>query len=246
MSQKQGISRFSEESQKLFDDMNQTDLRTLREIVILQNINVLIAMSSSEIDLIRYSYGWNLNYLWSPTIFQNTNYDFTSIPDFVIEKNFSRGPKYDASERQIMFYKTNLILKKARPVKTWQPSDKSFQGWYARKGYRESLTEYIYWRKRSYAFRSYRSWQTWLYSYTSWTIAERQSLNCSSEYWSIPRASSTAIRICRYVQKRHENTRCSTDRNVIISLIDTSRTWTTWTRRSAIWRRRKLRFKCRT
>ena len=55
-------------------------------------------------------------------------------------------------------------------------------------------------RERIHASRSRRSWTTWLYSYTSWTTAERQALGSSFECWWAPTASSTATRICRCIK----------------------------------------------
>ena len=58
-----------------------------------------------------------LTYKRSLATFQKTNYDCFSIPDSVIRKNCSRGPKHDQSERQIMFFKTKKRLQKARQSK---------------------------------------------------------------------------------------------------------------------------------
>ena len=55
----------------------------------------------SEIRIVYCSYGRNLKYKRSPTTTQEANCDFTSIPGFVTKKNSSRGPKHDASERQV-------------------------------------------------------------------------------------------------------------------------------------------------
>ena len=110
MSQKQKINSFSEESQKLLVDMNHTEIFELCE-----NSAKLQCHDSqvfSEIGIIYFSCGRNLKYSRSPTTTQKTNCDFTSIPDFVVKKNSSRGPKRDASERQIMFFKAKETLRK--------------------------------------------------------------------------------------------------------------------------------------
>ena len=92
---KQRINRVSEESQKLLDDMIQTEIFELYENA---------AKHQCPDCIIYCSCGRYLKYSRSPTTLQKTNYDFTSIPDIVIKKNSSRGPKHDASERQVMFF----------------------------------------------------------------------------------------------------------------------------------------------
>ena len=109
MSQRQEINKFSEESQQLLVDMNHTEIFELCENSAKHqcpDYNVF-----SEIGIIYCSYGRNLQYSRSPTTLQKTNCDFTSIPDFVIKKNSSRGPKHGVSERQVMFYKAKHMLK---------------------------------------------------------------------------------------------------------------------------------------
>ena len=96
MSQKQEINRFSEESQKLLDDMNHTEIFELSENPTKHQRPDCNAFS--EIWIMHCSCGRNLKYKRSPTTFQKTNCDFTSIPGFVIKKNSSRGPKHGVSE----------------------------------------------------------------------------------------------------------------------------------------------------
>ena len=48
-----------------------------------------------------------------------------------------------------------------------------------------------YWRKGSHALRSHRSWKTRLFSHTSRTVTERQTLDSSFECWW---ASETSLR----------------------------------------------------
>ena len=112
VSQEQEINRLSEDSQKLLDDMNQSEIFERCENSAKHQCpdwNVF-----SEIGIIYCSCRRNLKYSRSPATFQKTNCDFTSILGFVIKKNSSRGPKHDVSERQVMFHKAKQMLKKAR------------------------------------------------------------------------------------------------------------------------------------
>ena len=115
MCQKQEINRFSEESQKLLDDMNQTEIFELFENSAEHECPDCNAYS--EIGISYCGCGRNLKYSRSPTTLQKTNCEFTSIPGFAIKKNSSRGPKHGASERQVMLYKAKQMLKKARQSK---------------------------------------------------------------------------------------------------------------------------------
>ena len=83
-----------------------------------------------------------MKYSRSPTTFQKTNCDFTSIPGFVIDKkNSSRGRKHGVSERQVMFHKAKQMLKKARQGKHGNHPT-IFLRWYEQQGYRKSLAEH--------------------------------------------------------------------------------------------------------
>ena len=115
MSQKHEINRFSEESQQLLVDMNSTEIFKLFENSAKKKC--LDCNSCTEIGIIHCSCGRNLKYKRSPTINQKANCDITSIPGFVIKKNFTRGPKHCQSERQIMFFKAKGMLKNARQGK---------------------------------------------------------------------------------------------------------------------------------
>ena len=121
MSQKQEINRFSEESQKLLEDMNQTQIFEFCE-------------NSAKLQCSER----NLKYSRSPTTLQKTNCDFTSILGFVIKKYSSRGPKHGQSERQIML---KQMLKKARQAEHAN-HPKILSRWYEQEGYRTSLTEH--------------------------------------------------------------------------------------------------------
>ena len=59
-------------------------------------------------------------------------------PWLVIKKNSSRGPKHDASERQVMFFKAKQTLKKATQEKHGSHPT-ILSRWYAQEKYRDSL-----------------------------------------------------------------------------------------------------------
>ena len=113
MSEKQEMNKFSEESQQLLEDMNQTEIFELCESS--EKNNVVVAIPLRNRDFVFFcSCGINLKYKRSPTTTQKANCDFSSIPGFVIKKNSTRKPNHGQSERQIMFFKAEEMLKKAR------------------------------------------------------------------------------------------------------------------------------------
>ena len=115
MSQTQKINRFSEESQKMRKDMNQTEIFELCEIS--TKLQYSDCNSLTEIGINYCSCGRSLKCKRSPTKFQQDNYDFNSIPGYIIKKNSSRGPKHGQSERQIMFFKAKDMQRKAKNKK---------------------------------------------------------------------------------------------------------------------------------
>ena len=173
------INRFSEKSQKLLEDINRTEIFELCENS--AKLQCLDCNSFTEIGIIYCSCGRNFKYKQSPTTTQKANCDYTSIPGFVIKKNSSRGPKHGQSERQIMFFKTKEMLKKARQEKHGSHPTK-LSRWYEQEGYRRSWAEHNIGEKEIMALRSHRPWNTWLHSYTSWTDTERQTLGSSFEW----------------------------------------------------------------
>ena len=124
----------------LIADMNQTGILELCENS-AKHQQCHDCNAFSEIGIIYCSCARNLKYSRSPTPFQKTNCDFTSIPGFVIKKNSSRGPKHGASERQIMFFKAKEMFKKARQGKHGNHPT-IFSRWYEQEGYRKSLAEH--------------------------------------------------------------------------------------------------------
>ena len=116
MSQKQEINRFSEESQKLLADMNQTEILEFCEKFCKTSMSWLQCFLRSRDHPLQSRKTFEVlaeSYL---TTLQRTNCDFTSIFGFVTKKNSSR-PKHGVSERQVMFYKAKQMLKKARQKK---------------------------------------------------------------------------------------------------------------------------------
>ena len=207
---------------------------------VLQNFNVLIAIRlRKSVSFIAVA-GDILKYSRSPTTLQKTNRDSTSILGFAIEKNSSRGPKHSASERQIMF-KAKEMLKKARQSEhDGHPSILS--RWYAQEGYRRSLAEHNIGEKEVMLFDRIAFER---HDFSS-TRAERPQ---NAKHWVLRlnvdgrqkrlrqrQEFADASKQCR------KNDRCSLGGNATISETDTSRTSTTSTTRSAIRRRRKLRF----
>ena len=150
MSQKQVINRFSEESQKLLEDVNQTQIFELCENSAKPQRPD--CNSFTEIVIIYCSCGRNLKYKW-----ESYNNPEGQLPGFVIKKNnSSRGPKHGAgaSERQIMFLMAMEMLKKARQSKHGgHPT--------ILKMVAQRIPKVIggaqYWRKRNHPSRSHRS-----------------------------------------------------------------------------------------
>ena len=164
MIQNQEINKFIEESQQLLVDMNHTEIFELCDNS--AKLQCPDCNSFTKIGIIYCSCGTYLKYKRSPTTFQKTNCDFTSIPGFVNKKNSRRGPKHGASEGQIMSFKAKEMLKKARQQKHGSHPTIPAR-WYAQEKYRKSLMEPNIDEKRSHAFGSHRSFKTRLYSYTS-------------------------------------------------------------------------------
>ena len=77
MSQKQEINRFSEESQQLLEDMNQTEIFELCENS--SKIQCPDCNPFTEIGIINCSCGRNLKYKRSPTSTQKAHGEYTSI-----------------------------------------------------------------------------------------------------------------------------------------------------------------------
>ena len=96
MSQTQKINRFSEASQKLLQDMGQTEIFELCE-----NSTKLQCSdwnSFTEIGIIYCGCGRNLKYKRSTTTKQKEDYDYTTIPGYINKKNSCRGRKYVPSD----------------------------------------------------------------------------------------------------------------------------------------------------
>ena len=92
LSQTQKFNKFSKESQELLADMNNTEIFELSENS--SNQQCLECNTYREIPIIYCSCG-NMKSSQSPTIFQQNNYDVSSILGFVIKKNSTRGANLD-------------------------------------------------------------------------------------------------------------------------------------------------------
>ena len=97
LSQTEKINKFSEESQDLIADMNNTEIFELCENSTKQQCPDCNAYW--EMGIIYCSCGEIMNSTRSPTEFDQDNRDVTSISGYVIKKNRSRGTKHGASER---------------------------------------------------------------------------------------------------------------------------------------------------
>ena len=138
ISQKQEINRFSEDSQKLLEDMNQTEIFELCENSVKYQCPDCNAFC--EIGIIYCSCGRNLKYSRSPTTLRKTNCDFTSTPGFVTKKNSSRGPKHGVSERQVMFHK-----RRNRCLRNQDKANMAAIRRYFRGGTNKEHTECLWW-----------------------------------------------------------------------------------------------------
>ena len=133
MSQTQKFNRFSEASQKLQQDMDQTEIFELCERS--TKLQCSDCNSFTEIGIIYCSCWRNLKYKRSPTTNQKENNDYTSTPGYIIKKNSGQ------SERQINVFKAKEMLEKARQSKHGG-HPMNLARWYAQEGYRRSLAEH--------------------------------------------------------------------------------------------------------
>ena len=136
LSQTQKINKFSEESQELLADMNNTEIFEFCENSAKQQCPE--CNTQWEIGIIYCSCGRNMKSSRSPTIFQQDNYDVTLIPGYVITKNSRGGAKHGPSERQKMYYQARQMLKMARQNKHGRHPT-IISRWYADEEYRKSL-----------------------------------------------------------------------------------------------------------
>ena len=148
LSQTQKINKFSEKSQDLIADLNNTEIFELCEISSKQQCPDCNAYW--EIGIIHCSCGRNIISSQSPTEFEQHNHDVTSIPGYVIKKNSSRGATHGPSERQRMYYQAKQMLKRARQKKHGRHRT-ILSRWYASESYRNSLYA-IGWREKHTMF----------------------------------------------------------------------------------------------
>ena len=243
MSQKQEINSFSEESQKLLEDMDQTEIFELCDNS--AKLQCLDCNPFTEIGIMYCSCGRNLKYKRSLTTTQKANCDCTSIPGFVIMMNSSRGPKDGQSERQIMFFKAKEMLNKARQEKHGShPMILSKRN--EQEGYRRSLAEHSIGEKE---IMLYDRIALERHDHTA-TRAERLQ---NAKHWVLRLNADGHQRPLRQRQEFADalkqclkNARCSLGGDGTNSDIDTSTASTASTTKSAIRRRRKLRLLCRS
>ena len=134
----------------------------------------------------------NLKYKRSPTTTQKANCDITSVTGFVIKKNSSWGPEHGASERWC-FSRRSRCLRKQDSQSTGAIRRFSHDGMHKKN------TE-IRWQKhdigeKEVMFFDRIALERRQYSYESWTVTKRQTLDSSFEYCWAPTASSTATRV---------------------------------------------------
>ena len=94
--------------------------------------------------------GWHGEFVppQSPRTFQKTNSDFTTKPDFVINKNSHRGSKHGVCERQV---RGETDAYESKTKETWAAIRRSFQGGSNKKD-TEGHWRSTYCRKRNHVF----------------------------------------------------------------------------------------------
>ena len=132
MSQTQKINRFSEASQKLPKDMNQTEIFELCENT--TKLQCLHCKSFTEVGIIYCRCGRNLKYNRS----RKPNLACNYIDGYIIRKNCSRGPKDGPTERQAKNSKAKDMLRKAK--KKGFPT--ILARWQEQESYRTSLEDH--------------------------------------------------------------------------------------------------------
>ena len=149
MRQTDKINKFSQESQDLIADMNNTEIFELCENSSKQQCPDCNAFW--EMGIVYCSCGRNMESARSPTEFDQNNRDVTSILGYVIKKNRKRGVQHGASVRQKMYFQAKQILKKARQGKHGgHPS--ILLRWYDDERYRKALSD-IGWREHHIVLR---------------------------------------------------------------------------------------------
>ena len=137
LSQTKKINKFSEESQDLIADLNNTEIFEFCENSSKQQCPDCNAYW--ERGIIYCSCGRSMQSTRSPPEFEQNNHDVTSIPGHVIKKNSSRGVKHGPSERQKMYYQARQMLERARQRKHGgHPT--IISRWYGDEEYRKSLS----------------------------------------------------------------------------------------------------------
>ena len=103
---------FSEASQKLLKDANQTEIFELFENT--TKVQCPDCNFFTQVGIIYCRCGRNMKYNRSP----KPNLGCTLIDGYIIKKNSSRGPERGPSERQLMLFKAKDMLRKAKKNNT--------------------------------------------------------------------------------------------------------------------------------
>ena len=132
MSQTQKINKFSEASQRLLKDMNQTEIFELCENT--KKLQCQDCKSSTEVGIIYCRCGRNRKYNRSP----KPNLDYNTIGGCIVKKNCSRGPKHVQQKGKKKFFKAKDMLRKAK--KRGFPT--ILARWQEQESYRSSLKDH--------------------------------------------------------------------------------------------------------
>ena len=112
LSQTQKIKKFSKESKDLIAEMNNTEIFEFCENS--SKKQCLECNTYWETGIIHRNRGKNMKSLQRPEESEKNNYDVSSIPDYGIQKNGSRGVKHGPSEQQGMHHRAKEMLQKVR------------------------------------------------------------------------------------------------------------------------------------
>ena len=126
VSQTQKINRFSEASQRLLKDMNQTEIFELCE-------NSFCARTANPSQKLG-SFIADAEEIWKYNRSPKPNLECISIDGFIIRKTCSRGPQHGPPERKEKFFKANDMLRKA--------TNRGFPTWQEQENYRSSLKDH--------------------------------------------------------------------------------------------------------
>ena len=171
VSSKQEINRFSEESQKLLDDMNQTEIFELCENFAKHQCPDCNAFFRNWDHLLQLREKFEVLY--------NTPEDQLRLyfnPWLCHYEEFQSRPKLGASERQVMFYREKQMLQKARQSKHGSHPT-ILSRWYDQEDYRKSSAEHNIGEKEVMLFDRVAPERHDYTATTAGTVTERQTLD---------------------------------------------------------------------